>query len=262
MAGAGRNALLALRPRDVARARRGPSASVGTVGLILLWIQPPGVLFRLGPFSLPSSCRSTFFLPSPVSSCFPGPKTSGHLPRPRRSEPTTGSGSAPCGSLFIQFSLPLRASHTYTAESGPPRAPPQPLVQSQPSPPGPGSRHAAPALPALIPPLRTAAPAGRLLTEARPGVTITSPRSVRIEKPLRIPGRLFTLPDLRADTQRGPGRQELSSVVPTTISFRLTGGPGSEVQGRRPRRHPQSGRISGGAPHLGFGRAPQSRPPS
>ncbi|KAJ1197564.1 hypothetical protein NDU88_001421 [Pleurodeles waltl] len=81
-------------------------------------------------------------------------------------------------------------------------------------------------------------------------------------RPLRIPGRLLHLPDLRADTQRGPGHQGLSSVVPTTILFRLTGGLGSEAQGRRPRRHPQSGRISGGAPHLGFGRAPQSRPPS
>ncbi|KAJ1215380.1 hypothetical protein NDU88_002989 [Pleurodeles waltl] len=44
------------------------------------------------------------------------------------------------------------------------------------------------------------------------------------------------------------------------VSLRI--GPGLEAQGRRLQRPPPSGRVSRRAPHLGFGRAPQSRPPS
>ncbi|KAJ1182191.1 hypothetical protein NDU88_007385 [Pleurodeles waltl] len=56
--------------------------------------------------------------------------------------------------------------------------------------------------------------------------------------------------------------RQSSSPQSRFASHRPTRGPGLEAQGRLLQRLPPSGRISRRAPHLGFGRAPQSRPPS
>ncbi|KAJ1188349.1 hypothetical protein NDU88_005110 [Pleurodeles waltl] len=102
------------------------------------------------------------------------------------------------------------------AESGPPGALPQPHVQSQPNPPGPGAQRWRPRSRSHHS-LWTAAPADRLLTEGRPASRSPRPSQSGQERPLCISGRLSHLPDLRADAQRG--RQELSTVVPTQSLF-------------------------------------------
>ncbi|KAJ1187473.1 hypothetical protein NDU88_004249 [Pleurodeles waltl] len=157
------------------------------------------------------------------------------------------------------------------AGSGPPGVSLQPSAQPRLGLPGPGSRGAAPAPPASLTTLRTAASAGRLLTPG-PAGRRGHGRHPGFFSPVRSDGGVLSPSQVASHFSRTPAHlhggaqaaRSLPPIVHTTISLRPTGArvPRHSAGPSGVAHNAQSGRISGAASHFGSGGALESRPPS